>query len=1447
MSASDGTFTSNTVGVTVASTAAASLTLSAASGTLTAGNTDQLTITAYDTYGNVATGYTGDKTFTFAGANSIGSYHPTVTNKTNSAVNFGTSETLTFTNGVSTAGGLMTLYKVENASITANDGTFTSNAVGVTVSPAAAASLTLSAASGSITAGATDQLTITAYDTYGNVATGYTGDKTFTFSGANTIGSYHPTVTDKTNSAVNFGTSETLTFTNGVSTAGGLMTLYKVQSASITATDGIFTSNAANVSVTPSSAVSLGLSANSGSMLAGNTNQLTITAYDTYGNVATSYSGDKSVSFSGATNIGAYYPTVTDKSGALKTFGTSTTITFTNGVSSAGGLMTLYKAGATSISATIGSMTTNGVSVTVSPAAAASLTLSAASNSITAGATDQLTITAYDTYGNTATSYAGAKAFTFSGASGSPDGTSPTVTDNASSAIHFGTVENLTFTNGVSTAGGLMTLYDAQTAAVSATNGTFTSNTVSVTVSASAAASLTLTAAGSTMPAGSTDQLTVTAYDTYGNVASSYTGNKTYTFSGAGTVGSYHPTVTDKNGTAVNFGTSETLTFTNGVSTAGGLMTLYKAGNALIIANDGTLSSNAVSMTVNPLSAVSLTLSAISGSITAGTTDQLTITAYDTYGNVATSYTGDKTFTFSGASVSAYGNHPTVTDKNGTAINFGASETLTFTNGVSTAGGLMTLYKAETASVSATSSALTSNSVPVTVSSAAAVSLTLSAASGSITAGATDQLTITAYDTYGNVATGYTGDKTFTFSGANTIGSYHPTVTNKTGGAVDFGTSETMTFTNGVSSAGGLMTLYKAQNASITANDGTFTTNTLNVAVTPGAAVSLELTAASNTMSAGSTNQLTVTAYDTYGNVATGYTGDKTFTFSGASNFNSYIPNVTDKTGAAVDLGMPTTITFTNGVSTAGGLMTLYKVENASMVAGDGTLTSNTVGITVTPAVAVRLVLTPATTTLTAGDTDQLTITAYDVFGNVATTYSGNRAFTFSGAGAIGVYSPTVTDLSGTAAGFGTSELLTFTNGVSTAGGLMRLYKAQTFGLSATDGHLTSATVTITVNAGAASSLVLTAPSALLTVGMTDQLGLTAFDPYGNVAVSYTGDKTFTFDAAGLGSANLPTVTDASGRPVVLGTGEVLGFTDGVLTAGGLMNMTKIEQISISATDSQLTSNPVTVRFYITLGPLFSNVTSAPAMPIGQASFGPVKSSQGRPGDISGDVQAFINMYDQGKYAQALTLAEEILAQSSGEPLASTGPELWSDKMADVFIRYGEVRNAILWQERALTYLKPQDLPEGIFKLWQMMERYEQLVGPQMYLQDMQVSGGESGGELKRLRQRLKKALLFHGTMRQVVQAEIKAVFYFQHLDFVRAKEQCRRAIAMLDQMDRTSNPAWIKEEQKADWQLLAQIVYMEGALAQRILAHSYLQQFLFNPLPPLTAGGLTGFTSINP
>ena len=164
----------------------------------------------------------------------------------------------------------------------------------------------------------------------------------------------------------------------------------------------------------------------------------------------------------------------------------------------------------------------------------------------------------------------------------------------------------------------------------------------------------------------------------------------------------------------------------------------------------------------------------------------------------------------------------------------------------------------------------TSSSTPVTVTGP--LDHFSLAATTTPTAGAGDNLTITAQDTAGNTVTSYGGDRTLTFGGASTIGANQPTVTSKTGAAVAFGTGETITFTSGVAtvsgSSNGVMTLYKAETASVTVSDGTHT-GSLSVTVSPAVAGSVSATSGggqSATAGTAFTNPLVATVSDSYGN-----------------------------------------------------------------------------------------------------------------------------------------------------------------------------------------------------------------------------------------------------------------------------------------------------------------------------------------------------------------------------------------------------------------------------------------------------------------------------------------------------------------------------------------------------------------------------------------------------
>ncbi len=164
---------------------------------------------------------------------------------------------------------------------------------------------------------------------------------------------------------------------------------------------------------------------------------------------------------------------------------------------------------------------------------------------------------------------------------------------------------------------------------------------------------LVLAAQNTTTTAGVADNLTITAEDSGGNTVPTYTGLKNLTFTGANVApnGTTHPTVTNSSGTAVNFGNTTAITFTNGLAQVSGsnngVMTLFMAETALIKVSDGTISNGiGLSVTVVAAGPASLTLAncvvgsshVCSGSFALGNGGNLVanVQALDTWGNGAT-------------------------------------------------------------------------------------------------------------------------------------------------------------------------------------------------------------------------------------------------------------------------------------------------------------------------------------------------------------------------------------------------------------------------------------------------------------------------------------------------------------------------------------------------------------------------------------------------------------------------------------------------------------------------------------------------------------------------------------------------------------------------------------------------------------------------------------------
>ena len=993
-----------------------------------------------------------------------------------------------------------------------------------------------------MTAGTAFNLTVTALDTYGNTATGYTGSKSLTFTGA----SNSPNNTAPTVAGTAFGSATSVSFSSGVATPSVILT--NAQPTAITATQSSIAGTSTSITVNPGTAASLNLAANTSTPTAGAGDNLTITALDADGNTATSYSGSHSLTFAGASaSPSGSNPTVTNSSGTATNFGTATALSFTSGVATvsgtSNGVMTLYNAASSSItaSATSPTLSSNTLSVTVSPGASATaLKLSATTGTPVAGAGDNLTITAVDQYGNTAPSYTGSHSLTFGGASASPDANNPTVSNSSGTAVAFGTATSINFTSGVATvsgsSNGVMVIYKSGAATITVTDGSITNGAgTSVTVSPATAATFGVVETG-TPTAGTSFTVAVTAYDAYGNTATGYTGSQNLIFSGpSNSPNSTVPTAKNSSGTAVNFGSTTATTFSSGGATV--TVTLYDAQTTSITVTQSSVTGTSNTFTVNPSTLNSFTWSSLSTTTpTAGTPFTATISALDLYGNAASSYiSATACVTFSGPASSPNATAPLYPAKGTCAT---GQSSLSFNASGQATGVSFTLYDVQTTTITATSvspSGKTGVSPSLTVGAATAATFTV-ANPGSQTAGTAFTLSITAKDLYGNTATGFTGSQSIVFSGP----SNSPNSTVPTANGTAFGTATAVSFSNGVSTTASIK-LFDAQTTSITVTQGSVTGNSGNFTVSPSSTAATFTVSNPGAPTAGTSFSVSIAAFDAYGNSATGYTGSQNLVFSGPSNSpNNTAPTAKNSSGTAINFGSATATTFTSGGATV--TVTLYDAQTTQLTVTQGSVTGTSTAFTVGSTTAASLSLAAATTTPTAGAGDNLTITAHDTYGNIATGYTNSKNLTFSGAHAQGGNNPTVSNSSGSAINFGSTTAITFSSGVSTvsgsANGVMTLYKAETVNITVTDGSINNGTgLSVTVGPATANQLVFVqGPSPAFTgLAMSPAMTVQVEDTYGNTVADNNLSITLT-PSSGSISAGAQANTNGSGLATFSGT-----------------------------------------------------------------------------------------------------------------------------------------------------------------------------------------------------------------------------------------------------------------------------------------------------------------------
>src|SRR6266498_1021210 len=522
------------------------------------------------------------------------------------------------------------------------------------------------------------------------------------------------------------------------------------------------------------------------------------------------------------------------------------------------------------------------------------------------------------------------------------------------------------------TGSGLVSAMAPGLATITATSGG-KSGTAAITVTSVPVAAVDVAPAVATIPQGQTTQLTATPKDAAGNPLA---------------------------GRAVTWASSNGAVATVNNS---GLVSALAAGSATITATSEGQSGSAA-VTVAPVTVASVAVSPATASIQVGQTAQLTATPKDASGNTLS----------------------------GRVVNWTSSN-----NSVATvsSSGLVTGLTAGSATITATSegqsgsAALTVTAAPVPVASVA-----VSPATATIPAGQTAQLTATPKDASGNTLTGRT---------------------------VSWASSNTAVATVSTS---GLVTGKVAGSATITAtSEGQCGASAVTVAAAPVPVASVAVTPATPSIQVGQTVQLTATPKDASGNTLTGRTvgwtssntavatvstsglvtgkvaGSATITATSEGQSGSAAVTVTPVPVASVAVS-PATASILVGQTqqltatpkdasgnTLSGRVVSWQSSNGSiatvrssgrvtgLTAGSATITATSEGqsgsagvrVAAAPVPVASVAVTPATASIQAGQTVQLTATPKDASGNTlsgrtVSWASSNTAFaTVSASGLV--------------------------------------------------------------------------------------------------------------------------------------------------------------------------------------------------------------------------------------------------------------------------------------------------------------------------------------------------------------------------------------------------------------------------------------------------------------
>jgi hypothetical protein len=583
-----------------------------------------------------------------------------------------------------------------------------------TIGAGAASQLAFTTGPASTTAGAPFGVVVTARDTLGNTATGFTGSVAIAITGGT-----------GTAGAALRGTT-TVTAVAGVASFAGLSVDSAGTGYTLTATaTGLATAVGAAFTVAAAPASRLAFTTQPANTTAGAPFGVVVTARDSLGNTATGFAGSVVVAITGGTG----------KAGAAMRGTTS--VNASAGVASFTGLSVDSAGSGYTLTATASGMpadTSAAFGVAPAPASRLAFTLEPPA-SVTAGATFSIVVAARDSLGNLASGFGGTVTLALSAGTGT-----------AGAALRGTTA--VAAASGVATFGGLSvdsvgTGYTLTATATGLADGVSSA----FDVGAAPATQLVFTAQPANTTAGTGFGVVVTARDGLGNTATGFTGDVALSItSGTGTVGAA------LRGTTTVAASAGVASFTGlSVDSAG-------TGYTLTAAASGAGSAGSQSFDVAPAPASRLMFTAQPGNTTAGTPFGVVVTAHDSLGNTATGFAG---------SVSV-----AITSGTGTTgASLRGTTTVNAVGGVATFAGL-SVDSAGTGYALTATGAGTATSQAFAVGPAPAARLVFTGQPPSSTpAGAGFAITVEARDSLGNVATGFGGTVTAAItSGTGTAG-----------------------------------------------------------------------------------------------------------------------------------------------------------------------------------------------------------------------------------------------------------------------------------------------------------------------------------------------------------------------------------------------------------------------------------------------------------------------------------------------------------------------------------------------------------------------------------------------------------------------------------------------------------------------------------------------------